>query len=302
MSSIREESDMIEAGMAFQPVTAKVLRDLRRRQQESPRTVDLPWPTLSRMCRGPGGGRGFAHGWHVIVGGLTGGGKTLAGLNLACSAMRQGVGVMYVSLEMSHATLLTRLRAIASGHDIMSVEWGGGFNEAKAEDADTQIMELPGCLLVNPEPIWELPDISAAIRYSVRRENVRLVVIDYAQLIAAGRPDGALFERMLAVSAELTHAAKTEGVVVVTLSQLNNAATRERRHEPTEESVYGGGRLVHDCDMLLLLNYAQHKYDPIRRRAESELIVRKNRNGPTGKFPIEVDYRTLRITEFSPSG
>jgi len=296
-----EQSRRIDASIKFPPVSGPMLEDIRRQQKELPRTVATPWPSLSRMCRGPGGGQGFALGWHVILGGLTGGGKTLAGLNLAWSALREGIGVMYVTMEMDHATLLTRLRAIVTGGEIMHLEWGSGFNAETAEQADQAILELPGTLLVNTEPIWQLPDIRAAISHAVERDGVRLVIIDYAQLVSPGKSDSALFEKMLAVSAELTFTAKTEGVVIATLTQLNNKSTKERGTEPSLEAVYGGGRLVHDCDLLMMLNYANHKYDPLRRRAETDLIVLKNRHGPAGRFPVELDYRTMRITEFDRS-
>jgi replicative DNA helicase len=280
----------------FRRVDGRMLEDLRDSQAGSPEYVATPWPTLNAACRGEGGGLGFGLGWYVLLAGLTGAGKTLAALNLVDAALRRGVDVLFVSLEMSAGQLLTRLRAIASGEDILGIEWGSRFDVDRAAAADRILLERPGQLFVNTSPIHELADIREVLRVHVEDYGVRLVVVDYAQLVSPAGRDADLFARMAEISAQLRFEAQRHRVVCLALSQLNR---RERQGEIGLDSLFGSSRFGFDADLVLGLSYETDR-DPIRRAGRTKLLVLKNRHGPAPEIPVEVDYASFRIREIEP--
>lgn len=281
-----------ELASRFRLVDAQMLGAVRKAQECEPEYVRTPWRSLNLACRGEGGGRGMGFGWYVLFAGLTGAGKTLAALNMVDAALRQGVNVLYFSLEMSHAQLLTRLRAIASGADILGLEWGSRFDAEQAAAADRRILERPGRLFVNTAPIHELRDVREVIREHARSRDVRLVVVDYAQLVSPTGRDADLFAKMAEVSAQLRFEAQSEHVVCLALSQLN----RNRGDEISLDSIFSSSRFAFDADLVLGLSF-HRELDNIRRRATTELLVLKSRHGPAPRIPVEIDYSTFRIRE-----
>ena len=261
------------------------------------KTSLLKW---NRACRGEGGGLGLAHGWYVIVAGLTGTGKTLLALNLVATALKSGVSVLFVSLEMSWEQLATRLRPIVSGIEVSHLEWGPYFKPKEAETADRRILELPGALYVNTEAVWRLPDIRHALEHHAER-GVRLVILDYAQLIAPDGSDRKLFEAMSEISSQLRFEAKRLGIVCVVLSQLNRSATRERLSPPTIDGLFGSSRFGFDADQVLALDYSKRERDPIRRTERTRLLLLKNRHGPAlvgeSAISVEFDFANFQISE-----
>lgn len=282
-----------DLALKFRRVDARMLENIRESQARDPEYVRTPWPSLNKACRGEGGGRGIGLGQQAILCGLTGAGKTLAALNVVDAAMRDGTSVLFFSLEMSAPQLLTRLRAIASGADILDLEWGSRFKPSVAAAADQEIIGRRGRLFLNVEPVHELADIRKVVREHVEQENVRLVVVDYAQLVTPAGRESDLFTRMSEISSQLRAEAQERRIVCLALSQLNR---RERAGDVGLDSLFGSSRFAFDADLVLGLSSDFHK-DDIQRRARTKLIVLKNRHGPTPHIPVEFDYATFRVRE-----
>lgn len=274
-----------------------MLAELRKRQARDPDVVPTPWPSWNGASRDEGGGRGMALGWYVVLAGLTGAGKTLAALNLVGSALKSGRSVLLFSLEMSWEQLCTRLRAIVSGEDVTAVERGRGFDPEVAEAADEEFMRLPGSLHLNTEPIWRLDDIRGVMAEYRRSYDVRLVVVDYAQLVEPAGADAELFSKMSEISAQLRYSAKELGCVTVALSQMNRSGTRDRDRSPTIESLFGSSRLGFDADQVAMLDHSRRESDQIRRVERTWLNLAKNRHGPSVEIPVALEKRTLQIRE-----
>ena len=281
----------------FVPLNEVNLADVRRRQSRPINSIPTFLPSWNRMSRGAGGGRGLGIGWYVVLAGATGAGKTIAGLNLTVSALRDGRNVLFVSLEMSHDELVSRLRPIVTGDDIRKLEPGEYWDEDLAAAADRTISDLPGTLHVNTVPLWELRDVQSMLEVFVRDEKVSLVIVDYAQLVSPAGNDQKLFEAMSTVSSTLRFQAQSLDIVVVALSQMNRATTRERNVPPTIEGLFGSSRFGFDANQVLALDYSKRTRDPIRRREKTRLLLMKNRHGPNGPIPIEIDFASFRISE-----
>lgn len=202
---------------------------LRKEQAQPPDAQPAFLSTWAQACRAKGGGIGLATGWLVYVAGHTGAGKTLFTLNQVHESLQAGKNVLYFSLELGWEHIITRLRPIVTGRDVTHLEWGEYFDEYEAEEADEVISQLPGELLINTEPIWELEDVRAVVQeYEWQLDGgLDLVVVDYAQLIDPIGSDAHLSERMTHVSRTLSHIAQEFGLTGLVVSQANRASTRD---------------------------------------------------------------------------
>lgn len=282
----------------FLPVSESMLRDLRAKQAMPWSGVPTFLPTWSKACRDEGGGQGLAWGWYELIAGPTGAGKTILALNQVARALRDNVSCLFFSLEMSCAQLLTRLRAIVSGQEITHLETGRYFRADEAEEADCALMELPGSLYVNTEPIWKLSDIREVMEVHRETDGVRLFVVDYAQLVEPSGSDKKLYEAMASISSQLRHEAKRLGAVCIALSQLNRSSTAGDSR-PSVDGLFGSSRFGFDADQVLILD-TRREVNEIKRTERRKLLLAKNRHGPTLELPLEFDKSCLRWRELLP--
>ena len=289
---------------AFRPLGPEVLKQLRKRKLQKPDAVSTGFPSWDKMCRDSGGGEGLAHGWYVIIGGGANTGKTMLALNLAVQAMRAGENVTMISLEMAMSEVSTRLSAIASQTDVMKLEYGETFDRDVAEAADERLLELPGGFTLNDIPIRNIDEIASVMEFFNRMEDSRYFIVDFLQLVATGKPKD-MMERVTEISERLRDESKRLNVTTVALSQLRRGASNERNVPPTIYDLLGGSALENSADQVALLNHANYQRDYQKRSATTEIILGKNRFGPTGSLPVVWDYRFLQCREpydFEPGG
>ena len=158
---------VIESALAEQSLVVPVTDLMRpsricRHLEELKQPVDAiatPLPTWNQQCLDEGGGVGLAMGWHVIVAGSTGHGKSLMALNIAAKAIEAGEVVAFLSLEMSIAQLASRLYAILTGTDIRLIEHG----TTPPPEVERKLCEIHestgGRFLTNEEPVYEIRQI-----------------------------------------------------------------------------------------------------------------------------------------------
>ena len=137
---------------------------IRRHLEELKQPVDAiatPLRTWNEQCRDEGGGVGLAMGWHVIVAGSTGHGKSLMAINIAAEAIKAGECVAFMSLEMSTAQLASRLYAILTGTDVRLIERGN----AAPPEVERKLCEIHetagGRFLTNEQPFHEIRKIQS---------------------------------------------------------------------------------------------------------------------------------------------
>ena len=284
--------------LVLAPLTGRVLKELNKRKLDPVDAVPTMLPLWNKLCRDEGGGVGLARGWHVVVAGNTGLGKSLLGLNLAAAAIENGERVGYISLEMSEAQLATRLQAIVGAVDIRKLEHGVGFDlseATKAADAVESIREdTGGCVYTNDSPIYELAGIIEAMDLLSGEYGCRFFVVDYLQLAWTGTADS-LLRQITEVSHAVRKTAQQLGVVSIGISQLNRS-TSAQKESPIAQGLMGGSSLENDADQVLIFDHTTYKPEA-DRSATVDLLLRKNRHGAVGKIPCRWDYRTLRLEE-----
>lgn len=270
-------------------------------QQKPVDAVATPFPSWNRQCRDDGGGKGLARGWYVTVAGATGSGKSLLGINLAAKAIRAGERVGYVTAEMSHGQLATRLFAALTGTAVRGLE-RGSFDPNLMRSATAELDRISntsgGAFFTTDHPVHTLPEVQ---RLLVRlRDDLKCTfyVIDYLQLLVA-RDTEKLFTAVSDASAMCREFARRSNAVVIGLSQFNRRTTTARKARPMVDGLMGASSIENDSDQVVMLDHTRIKKAGDGQK-QSYLLIGKNRHGGKGEIPVLWDYNTLRVWEREP--
>ncbi len=231
-------------------------------------------------------------------------GKTALALNIAENvALRQREPAAVFSLEMSKESLLLRLLAsearvdahkFRTGH-LSRDDWG------KVTGALTSLADAP--LWIDDSASSTVMEIGAKARRLKRDRGLSLLIVDYLQLVIpshTGRGTNRQ-EEVSSISRGLKGLAKELKVPVLVLSQLTRAPERDDR-KPQLSDLRESGAIEQDADVVLFINRPNfYKTDmPEEDRAKAELIIAKQRNGPTGTMNFVFLARHTRFEEAAP--
>ena len=143
-------------------------------------------------------------------------------------------------------------------------------------------------LFIDDEPQNRIAQVSAKLNQLVQKEGVELVVVDYLQLMEAPGAENRRLE-IGRVSRSLKLLAKRLNVPIVLLSQLSRGPEQRADKRPMLSDLRESGDIEQDADAVLFL-YRPEYYAPEEKKAElagaADVIVAKQRNGPTGSVPM----------------
>jgi replicative DNA helicase len=255
-------------------------------------TMKTGWSSLDRLVT-------MRPGQHIVVAARPGVGKSTVGLNIAANvagAASQGHRVAFLSLEMSAhevgARLVSQIGSIPLGQLLGSEDMRDDSWQKVSRYSD-HVMNLP--LFIDDDPAMSL----STIRGHIRRFRPELVVVDYLQLVhTAGRPESRQAE-VAAISRGLKLIAKEFGVVVMSMAQINRAAEHHSDKRPTMADIRESGAIEADADMVWLLHRPNTDEEDSVTYHEAELIVAKQRNGPTGVVHLGFDGECSRFIELA---
>lgn len=231
----------------------------------------------------------------VILAARPGQGKTAMAVNIA-----QNVGVLQklpvgiFSLEMSQEELVDRLLVGQADVDAWRLKTG------KLSDADfSKLSEAMGQLADAPVFIDDTPGISIAeMRTKARRlqleHGIRLLIVDYLQLVDPGRRYDNRVQEVSIVSQALKNLARELKIPVLALSQLNRSVEHRGEKRPQLADLRESGSIEQDSDVVMFL-YRQD--DQLTQTIPIKLLIAKHRNGPTSE--IDLLFRGDRIRFYS---
>ena len=231
---------------------------------------------------------GFQPGNLVMVAARPSMGKTSLALNMAANAaLRSGVGVAVFSLEMSSEEVAERL--LCSEANVDSKRVRSGF----LQDSDwPRITRAAGRLegapiFVDESPIVTVLEMRAKCRRISSRHPLGLVVIDYVQLM---EPRDTRLDNRATVVGEISRGLKVLAreldLPVVACAQLNRAPEARTDKRPLLGDLRESGALEQDSDIVMFI-YRDSYYNPDSPdKGLAEIIVAKNRNGPTGSVHL----------------
>ena len=223
-------------------------------------------------------------------------GKTAWAINIAQNcAVRDGKVVAVFSLEMSKESLLRRM--LASEANVNSRQLQTGFIPRSDRDKLINALErlMTSKMFVDDTPGIGLAEMRAKCRRLMQQEGGRLdmVVIDYLQLMTgSGGPSGKKFENrtqeVSSVSRGLKALAKELRVPVVALSQLSRGSEQRAGGDkrPLLSDLRESGSIEQDADVVAFIHRPEYyDRDDEELKGKAEIIIAKQRNGPTGHDP-----------------
>jgi len=207
--------------------------------------------------------------------------------------------VFYVSLEVPGSQLTANLLAQEAGLDAMRVRGNrlSPADKAAALLAGRAIAAAP--FVVVDAPRLTIASLRARARLARIRQRVGLVVVDYLQLVDAALPGRVNREQEIAAVARgLKQIARELDVPVLALAQLNRGAEAREGHRPRLSDLRESGAIEADADVVMLM-FREAYYAPHKAEVASlaEVIVAKNRNGPTGSVKLYFDRASLRFAD-----
>ena len=229
---------------------------------------------------------GFQPGDLIILAARPSMGKTALALNVAAYAAAQGVSVGVFSLEMGGEQLTLRLLSTESNiahHDIRNAnitsdEWLDLIHQAgKLAERKLFIDDTAGL---------DIMALRAKARQLKRQENVGFLVVDYLQLLHSGKKHENRHQEVSEISRALKILAKELQVPILALSQLSRAVDGRMDKRPMLSDLRESGAIEQDADVIMFL-YRDVVYNPdTDNPAGAELIIGKQRNGPTGTVQL----------------
>jgi len=242
---------------------------------------------------------GFKPGQLIILAARPAMGKTAFAINIAKNvALNHNKGVVFFSLEMADEEIAQRLLFMHSsirGHDALQ-----GFLAAsefdKLYETEKQFDKLP--IFVDDTAGLTPIQMTAKLRRLISKKSVDLVIVDYLQLMNTSENYNTMNAKITVISRYLKEIAKEFKVPVIALSQLSRKTEQRDKKIPRLSDLRESGAIEQDADIVLFL-YRKGYYDEDEDGNETDIIIAKNRNGPTGKVKLHFHKEYGRFDKLS---
>jgi replicative DNA helicase len=260
----------------------------------APDTVPTGFPSLDRMLGG-----GFRRQDLIVLGGDVGSGKSALGLAIALRSARAGVPTLVLSGEMSSDRMLERALALEGRASIDDLRQGK-LDPATRASVGAAAVRLRGVpLLLGPITGERFEQVTASLDQVPGRS---LLVVDSLQLTPAPQPAARVAERVALAVRALKSLAVERNLAVLALAQLPGFHRDRPDPRPTLDDLGAFGAIKQSADLVLAL-YREEMYRPAQGvEGATELIIAKNRNGPTGFVDLYFHARHLRFEDMLDPG
>ena len=287
------------------PIIHEIINDLEKRSQQNITMTGVPsgFRDLDKITVG------FQKSDLIIIAGRPGMGKTSLSLNIALSlgcgtrAHPDPLPVAIFSLEMSQKQLVQRLLCSEARIPVSKMrtakltdlEWGNLNNAAN------RLHDSP--IFVDDTPEITVLELRAKARRLSKSENIGMVIVDYLQLMSVhGRQESRQQEISL-ISRSLKALAKELDIPVLALSQLSRAVESRHESRPLLSDLRESGAIEQDADLVLFIYrpevYKIEEYKGRSTEGVAEILIEKNRNGPTDDLELLFVKDFARFEDFS---
>jgi replicative DNA helicase len=243
---------------------------------------------------------GLQPGQMLVVGARPGVGKSTLGLDLArAAAVTHGQPTVVFSLEMSQMEIMMRLLSAEGSVPLENLRSGQMRDDdwTKVANVMTRVSEAP--LYIDDSPNLSMTEIRAKARRLKQRNGLRLIIIDYLQLMSSGRRVESRQVEVSEFSRQIKLIAKELAVPVVALSQLNRGPEQRTDKRPQLSDLRESGAVEQDADLVILM-HRPDMYDPASSRVgEVDLHLTKHRNGPTATITLAFQGHFSRLTSLA---
>lgn len=218
------------------------------------------------------------------------------------AAIKHDMPTIFFSLEMGKSEIAMRLMSAEGAIPLQAMRKGTLDQRDWTTIAAVRGRINDAPLYIDDSPNMTLVEIRAKCRRLKQRVGLKMVVIDYLQLMTSGKRVESRQQEVSEFSRALKLLAKELGVPVVALSQLNRGPEQRQDKKPALSDLRESGSIEQDADMVVLLHReaAYEKDSP--RAGEADLIVAKHRNGPTDTITVAFQGHFSRFTDMAPAG
>ena len=220
------------------------------------------------------------------------------GLDIARSAsIKHNMASVIFSLEMSRNEITMRLLSAEARIHLQKMRNGtmGEDDWQKLAGTMGKISEAP--LFIDDSPNMSLMEIRAKCRRLKQKHDLKLVIIDYLQLMSSGKRVESRQQEVSEFSRALKLLAKELEVPVIAISQLNRGAEQRVDKRPAMSDLRESGSIEQDADIVILLHREDAYERESPRAGEADLIVAKHRNGPTDVITVAFQGHYSRFVD-----
>ncbi len=214
-------------------------------------------------------------------------GKTAFVLNIAQHvAFKLNETVAIFSLEMSKEQLVNRLFSLESHVDSQHIRTGQ-LSDAEWEN----LIESAGVigksnLIIDDTPGISIADLRSKCRKFKLEHNLRMIIIDYLQLMSGSGRSDSRQQEISDISRSLKALARELSVPVIALSQLSRAVEQRPDHRPMLSDLRESGAIEQDADVVMFIYRDDYYNHDTERKDVAEIIIAKQRNGPIGTVEL----------------
>lgn len=237
----------------------------------------------------------------IIVAARPAMGKSTLALDFArAAAVGNDLPTIIFSLEMGRAEIAMRLLSAEASVSLQNMRKGTVDSRDWTTIASTRGRINDAPLYIDDSPNMTLVEIRAKCRRLKQRVGLKMVVIDYLQLMTSGKRVESRQQEVSEFSRALKLLAKELQVPVIALSQLNRGPEQRADKMPALSDLRESGSIEQDADMVILLHREDaYERDSPPRAGEADLIVAKHRNGPTRTVTVAFHGHFSRFTDLA---
>ncbi len=241
---------------------------------------------------------GLHSGQMVIIAARPAMGKSTLALDFArAAAVKNKLPTAFFSLEMSRTELVMRLLSAEAQVPLNHIRNGKMSEDdwRRVVAKSDQVREAP--LYLDDSPNLTMMEIRAKARRLRQRNDLRMVIIDYMQLMSSGKKVESRQLEVSEFSRQIKLLAKELDLPVVALSQLNRGPETRNDKKPMLSDLRESGSLEQDADVVILLHRDDAYNRNSERAGEADLIIAKHRNGPTATIPVAFQGHYSRFVD-----
>lgn len=210
-------------------------------------------------------------------------GKTAFALNIAHNvSVKHDITTAIFSLEMSKLQLVNRIISMESKVDSKNIRTGNLSPSEWASIAEGASNVGMSGLIIDDTPGISIGELRGKCRKLKRDNNLGLIIIDYIQLMTGGGKSESRQQEVSEISRALKGIARELNVPVVALSQLSRAVESRPDKRPMLSDLRESGAIEQDADVVMFIYRDEYYNKDTDRKGEAEIIIAKQRNGPTG--------------------
>jgi replicative DNA helicase len=243
---------------------------------------------------------GLHGGQMIIVAGRPAMGKSTLGLDFCRAAsIHNNMASVIFSLEMNRSEISMRLLSAEARVPLNHIRNGqmGDDDWQRLARKMGEVSSAP--MFIDDSPNMTMMEIRSKARRLKQRHDLRLVVIDYMQLMSSGKKVESRQLEVSEFSRQIKLLAKELEVPIVALSQLNRGPEQRGDKRPMMSDLRESGSLEQDADMVILLHRDDVYEKESTRPGEADLIVAKHRNGPTRDITVAFQGHYSRFVDMA---